>query len=140
MSCVSLPVLAQEHFTEGPVWECNRYKVRPGMWDTYMEFIRANAAVSNAEAKKQGLIVDYKFYVKPPTSPSDWDVMTCNLYRNYAQFDYDKTLEDKWDAITAARLKTQDRKKQAEMMKGRLEMRDFVGTIIFREVTLRPMP
>jgi hypothetical protein len=54
-----------------------------------------------------------------------------------ASYDYDKGVDDKWEAITAARLKTADREKQAEMTKQRFEMRDFVGTIMMREVNLR---
>lgn len=135
--CLSAPVLAQEHFTEGPVWECSMYRVKEGRWDEYMKFIRANANVQYAEAKKQGLLVDYKSFTKPLRNKDDWNYMICMQFKNFAEYDYDKSVEDKWDAITAARLKTADRDKQMEMTKQRFEMRDFVGTIVMREVSLR---
>jgi hypothetical protein len=134
---LSAPVLAQEHFTEGPVWECSMYRVKEGKWDAYMTFIRANANVQYAEAKKQGLLVDYKSFTKETRNKDDWNYMICMQWKNFATLDYDKSVEDKWEAITAARLKTGDREKQMEMTKQRFEMRDLVGTIVMREVSLR---
>lgn len=135
--CLSVPAVAQEHFTEGPVWECSMYRVKEGRWDDYMKFVRGNANVQYAEAKKQGLLLDYKTYTKTLRNKDDWNYMICMQWKNFAELDYDKTVEDKWDAITAARLKTADRAQQAEMTKQRYEMRDFVGTIVMREVAMR---
>lgn len=135
--CLSTPVLAQEHFTEGPVWECSMYRVKEGKWDDYMNFIRSNANLQYAEAKKQGLLVDFRSFTKPLRNKDDWNWMICMQWKNMASYDYDKSVEDKWDAITAARLKTADQAKQREMTKQRFEMRDFIGTIIMREVDLR---
>jgi hypothetical protein len=134
---ISVAAPAQEHFTEGPVWECTMYRVKEGKWDDYMKFVRANANVQYAEAKKQGLLVDYKTYTKPLRNRDDWNYMVCMQWKNFAELDYDKAYEDKWDAITAARMKTADPAKQMEMTKQRFEMRDFVGTIVMREVNLR---
>ena len=135
--CLSAPVLAQEHFTEGPVWECSQYRVKEGKWDDYMNFVRNNANLQYAEAKKQGLLLDYKSFTKPLRNKDDWNYMICMQWKSFAELDYDKSVEDKWDAITAARLKTADPAKQREMTKQRFEMRDFVGTVVFREVNLR---
>jgi hypothetical protein len=135
--CVSAPVLAQEHFTEGPVWECSMYRVKEGKWDAYMKFIRSNANLQYAEAKKQGLLVDYRSFTKPLRNKDDWNYMICMQWKNMAAYDYDQSFENKWDAITAARMKTTDTEKQMEMTKQRFEMRDFVGNIIMREVNLR---
>ena len=131
--------VAQEHWTEGPVWECSAYRTNPGMFDTYMKWIRAHSEPINAEAKKQGLIVDFKTFVKPPRDQNDYDVLFCTLYSSFSKaLDYNKGDDDKFEAISAAHWATADDDKQREMSSPRLEMRTFMGTSYHREVTLRP--
>lgn len=45
---------AQEHWTEGPVWEVSFYRTTPGHFDDYMKYLRQNFLPQNAEGKKQG--------------------------------------------------------------------------------------
>ena len=71
LACASVPAVAQEHWTEGPVWECSAYRTNPGMFDTYLKWIRAHSEPINAEAKKQGLILDFKTFVKAPKDAND---------------------------------------------------------------------
>ena len=133
--------LAQEHWNEGPVWECSSYRTAPGMFDTYIKWIRAHSEPINAEAKKQGLIVDFKTFVKPPRDPNDYDVLFCTLYSSFGNaLDYNKGDEDKFDAISAKHWATADNEKQRELAKPRLEMRTYLGTEYVREVMLKPMP
>lgn len=140
LACLSAPAVAQEHWSEGPVWECNAYRSNPGMFDTYMEYVRAHATVIYAEAKKQGLIVDYKSFVKPPADPNDWDFMSCTAYDSFARaLDHNQGDEEKFDAIAAAHWATADQDKQREMSSKRLEMRKFLGVSYMREVNMRPM-
>jgi hypothetical protein len=131
---------AQEHYTEGPVWVVEFYRTTPGHWDDYMQYLRENWLPTTIEAKKQGLILDFKVYLKDPTGPQDWDVAFATLVSNYAKFDYNKADEDKWKAISAKQYKTEDEKKQREMIEKRFKMRDHLGTSIMREVNLKPMP
>jgi hypothetical protein len=139
MALVSVSAAAQEHWTEGPVWECSSYRTNPGQFDTYIKWIRAHSEPINAEAKKQGLILDFKTFVKPPHDADDYDVMFCTLYSSYAQaLDYNKGDDDKFDAISAAHWATADDNKQTELASPRLEMRKYLGTNYDREVTLRP--
>ena len=131
--------VAQEHWTEGPVWECSAYQVNPGMFDTYIEWIRAHSEPINAEAKKQGLIVDFKTFIHTRDSESDHDVLFCTLYSSFGKaLDYNKGDDDKFDAISAAHWATADEDKQTAMAAPRLEMRKFLGTSYHREVALRP--
>ena len=139
LALVSVSAVAQEHWTEGPVWECSAYRTNPGMFDTYIKWIRAHSEPINLEAKKQGLILDYKTFVKPPRDANDYDVMFCTLYPNFGKaLDYNKGDDDKFDAISAAHWATADDAKQQELASPRLEMRKFLGTDYVREVTLRP--
>ncbi len=78
LALVSVSAAAQEHWTEGNVWECSSYRTNPGQFDTYMKWLRSHALVTTSEAKKQGLIVDYKVFVKAPRDADDYDVMICN--------------------------------------------------------------
>ena len=131
---------AQEHWNEGPVWECSAYRTAPGQFDTYLKWIRAHSEPINAEAKKQGLIVDFKTFVKPPNSPNDYDVLFCTLYSSFGKaLDYNKGDDDKFEAISAAHWATADNEKQAQMAAPRLSMRTYLSTEYVREVTLKPI-
>lgn len=139
MAVVSVSAVAQEHWTEGAVWECSSYRTNPGMFDTYLKYIRTHVEPMDAEAKKQGLIVDYKTFVKPPSGPDDYDVMFCTAFSNFSKaLDYNKGDDDKFKAISAAHWATADEDKQADLTKPRLDMRTFLGSTYIREVTLRP--
>ncbi|MGQ0383880.1 MAG: hypothetical protein ACT4UP_04215 [Gammaproteobacteria bacterium] len=141
LACASAVAAAQEHWTEGPVWECSAYRTNPGMFDTYMKWIRSHSEPINAEAKKQGLVLDYKAFVKPPRDENDYDVLFCTLYSSYGQaLDYNKGDDEKFDKISAAHWATADQDKQREQAAPRLEMRRYLGTTFVREVDLRPMP
>lgn len=135
----SVSAVAQEHWTEGPVWACEAYRTSPGQFDAYLEYIRAQVEPQNVEAKKQGLILDYKTFIHTRDSENDYDVLFCTLFSNFGKaLDYNKADDDKTKAISAAHFATADEDKQAEMIKPRLEMRTYMGTSYHREVTLRP--
>jgi hypothetical protein len=140
LACASVPAIAQEHWTEGPVWQCEAYRTAPGQFDAYMKYIRTDVEPQNIEAKKQGLILDYKTFVKPPQDANDYDVLFCTLYPNFGKaLDYNQADDAKADAIAAAHFATANEDAQAEKIKPRLEMRKYLGTTYVREVTLRPM-
>ncbi len=137
---LAIPLAAQEHWTEGPVWSVSFYRTRPGQFDNYMKYLRANFAITSQESKRQGLNLGSKVFVKFPNGPNDWDVAIATLYPSYAKaLDYSKEDEEKGQAIAAAHFKTQDQEQQAKMTAPRLEMRDYLGTTYTREVTLRPL-
>jgi hypothetical protein len=115
---------AQEHWNEGPVWQCGSYQTAPGMFDTYLNWIRKHSEPINAEAKRQGLILDFKTFVKDRSDPNDYDVLFCTLHSSYGKaLDYNKGDDDKGKAIAAAHWATPNEDKQTEMASSRLEMR-----------------
>ncbi len=130
---------AQEHWTEGPVWEVSFYRTTPGHFDDYLRYLRQNVLPQTDEAKKQGIILDQKIYVKAPTAPGDWDIAFATLHKNMAALDYNAELDKKEKAIAEKHYKTADQDKQREMAKPRLDWRTYLGTQIVREVTLKPM-
>ncbi|MDQ2971148.1 MAG: hypothetical protein M3R62_05205 [Acidobacteriota bacterium] len=132
--------LAQEHWTEGPVWSVSFYRTTPGHFDDYMKYLRTNYAATTAESKKEGLILDSKIFVKVPSGATDWDVCIASLYSSYGKaLDYNKGDDDKSKAIQSKHWKTPDLDKQRQLSASRLEARTFLGTQFVREVTLRPM-
>lgn len=131
---------SQEHWTEGPVWGCGSYRTKDGQFDNYMKYLRSNYLPTTEEGKKQGLILDSKVFVQPPSSPTDWNILICTLYSSYGKArDYNAENDEKWKAIAASHFKTDDEDKQDEMAATRFEMREFLGVSYVREVELRPM-
>lgn len=130
----------QEHYTEGNLREVSFYRTKPGQFDEYMKYLRANFLPMQEEAKKQGLIVGYSVMLKTPATASDWDVAIVTIHKNFAALDYNKGDEDRMNAIMEKQYKTADQNKQQQMMAKRFEMRDYIGTNYIREVTLKPMP
>src|SRR2546426_5859341 len=134
-------LLAQEHWTEGPVWSVSFYRTTPGHFDDYMKYLRTHYIVTTAESKKQGLILDSKVFVKTPVDANDWDVAIATLYPSYGKaLDYNAGDDAKTKAIASQHYKTPDQEKQREIIAPRFEMRKFVATTYTREVNLRPMP
>jgi hypothetical protein len=136
-----LPALAQEHFTEGPVWEVSYYRTKPGKFDDYMKYLRANFLVTTVEEKKQGLILDAKILLNTPRDANDWDIAIATLYTSFGKaLDFNQSDEDKLKAIAEKHYKTKDEAKQRDMSAPRFQMRDYIGTRYLREVTLKPLP
>lgn len=142
VSCLVAPAaLAQEHFTEGPVWECSAYRTKQGHFDDYMKYLRQNFLVQGQESKKAGLILDQKVFLKVPENPSDPDVVICTQHANFGKaLDYDAADDAKAKDISAKHYKTGDEQKQREMAAKRFAFRDFIGTSLYREVGLKPLP
>jgi hypothetical protein len=133
--------MAQEQYTEGPVWACSAYRTKQGHFDDYLKYLRSTYLITSAESKKQGLILDSKVFVKNPLTPQDWDVSICSLYPSYGKaLDFDADADAKTKAIAAGVFKTPDQEKQRQQTAIRFEYRDFVATSYFREVTLRQLP
>lgn len=138
----AMPASAQEHWTEGPVWQVNYFRTKPGKFDDYMKYLRANYAVTIAESKKQGLILDSKMFINPtPRDEKDWNIGLAVLFPSYARaLDYNADNAAKGRAITEKHFRTSDEAKQREMNAPRFGWRDFISTQYVREVALKPMP
>lgn len=132
--------LAQEHFTEGYVREVSFYRTSPGQFDNYMKYLRSNFLPVQEEAKKQGLIAGYSILLNTPSSPEDWDVAVVTLHKNFSDaLDYSQNDYDKMKSIQEKHYKTSSEEKMNEMTSKRFNMRTYIGTKYFREVTLKSM-
>jgi hypothetical protein len=85
------------------------------------------------EEKRQGLIVDYKIFLKETkTSPQDWDVCIAVEYKNHAALD---GLDSKMEAI---RDKVLGGKQQAHQLgEKREEIREIISDELMQEIYLK---
>lgn len=89
--------LAQESYTEGPVWYVSLIRVKPTYLDAYLASLRKNSKAIYEEEKNQGLILDYKIFLKETKhDPQDWDVCVAVEFKNHAALD---GISAKTDAI-----------------------------------------
>ncbi|MCI0409988.1 MAG: hypothetical protein L0191_15760, partial [Acidobacteria bacterium] len=107
VSCLAVPAaVAQEHYTEGSVWECSSFRTKQGHFDDYMKYLRQHFLPQNQEAKKAGLVQDQKMYLHVPANPTEPDVVLCTLHASYAKaLDYSAADEAKGKDIAAKHYK-----------------------------------
>ena len=119
-------------YTEGGVWQVTMVKTKPGMGDDYLKALAKIFKTTNDEAKKQGIITDYKILVGDASTPQDYDILLMIQYPNMAALD---NLRDKTDPIAARMIGNDDQQRQ--MAVKRLEIREIMGDKTMREVTLK---
>ena len=131
---------AQESFTEGPVWVINYYRTKPGKFDEYMKFLRANFAKNVAKQKQAGIVVDSKVLLNPTVSgPDDWDVAIAYLYSDYGRLNFSQATEDQLQKIASEITGEKNKERRdARLDTTRFPLRDYIRTRILREVMLRP--
>lgn len=131
---------AQENFTEGPVWVINYYRTKPGKFEDYMKFLRANFAKNVAKQKEARLLVDAKVLLNPTVSgPDDWDVAICYLYSDYSRLNFNQAVDDQLQKIAADISGERSRERRdARLDTTRFPLRDYIRTRILREVSLKP--
>ena len=129
----ALQSFAQEHYTEGPIWQVTLIRVKPTQMDAYLTSLRANSKSIYDEMKKEGVILDYKVFLNTTKHyPQDWDMAIGVQYKNFGAL----------DGLTAKNEVIRDKilgSKQAAQQLGekRVDMREIVSTMILREVTLK---
>ena len=127
------PAAAQEHYTEGPVWRVNYLAVKPGKFNDTLKDLRANFNKTGAQAKAQGLILDYKVYLNATsTNPDDWDIATATLYKGYSALD---GLTGKMDPITLKHYGSAETRTQAGTK--RIDLWTTVSSVLVRENVLK---
>ncbi len=129
----TVPILAQEHYVEGPVWRVTYSNVKPGKFNENLIDVRQNFAKIFATAKAQGVVLDYKVYLNSTSdSPDDWDIATAVLYRGYAGMD---GLAAKMDAITLAHYGSAEARAAAGAKRD--ENRTILMSRLAREITMK---
>ena len=124
--------LSTAPYTEGGVWQVTMVRTKPGMGDDYLKALAKIFKTTNDEAKKQGIISDYKILMGDASTPQDYDILLMIQYPNMAALD---NLRDKTDPIAARMIGNDDQQRQ--MAVKRLEIREIMGDKTMREVTLK---
>ena len=126
-------VLAQEHYTEGPVWRVSLIRVNPTKMDAYLTSLRQSSKPFLEEQKRQGTIMDYKYFLKETkNTPEDWDVCLAIQYKNHAAMD---GLAAKGEAT---RDKVLGGKNQAQQLtEKRAEIREVISSELLQEILLK---
>jgi len=126
-------LFAQEHYTEGPVWRVSLIRVKPNQMDAYLTSLRQSSKPILDEEKRQGIIVDYKLFMKETKSnPEDWDLCLAVEYKNHAALD---GLSAKGEAM---RDKILGGKQQGQQLgEKRTEMREIITSDLLQEIILK---
>jgi hypothetical protein len=130
---VSFAAVAQEHYTEGPVWRVQLIRVKPTQMDAYLTSLRQSTKPLLEEMKKQGTIMDYKvFFKETKHNPDDWDMAVAVEYKNHAALD---GLGAKGEAL---RDKILGGKQPAQQVaEKRSEIREIISSELLQEITLK---
>jgi hypothetical protein len=119
-------------YTEGPVWTVTMVKTKPGMSDDYLKTLAKIYKATNDEAKKQGIIMDYKILLGDASTPHDFDILLMQEFKNMAAFD---GVRDKIDPIENKIIGNADMQRQGAVQ--RMQVREIMGNKIMREITLK---
>jgi hypothetical protein len=130
---LSLCAVAQEHYTQGPVWRVTLIKVKPTAMDAYMTSLRQSTKPVLEEEKKEGIIVDYKVFLKSTKhDPNDWDIALAVQYKSWAAMDGEPAKAE------AVRDKVLGGKQPAQQLaEKRVDMREIVTSDLMQEIFLK---
>jgi hypothetical protein len=126
------PAQSDAPYTEGPVWEVTMVKTKYGMADDYLKGLAKTFKGTLEEAKKQGLVMDYKILIGNAATPQDYDILLLVESKDMASFD---NAREKFDPI--ARKVEGSLEQQRATATKRLDIREILGDKIMREVTLK---
>jgi hypothetical protein len=119
-------------YTEDGVWQVTMVKTKTGMSDDYLKALATIFKSTNDEAKKQGIIKDYKILIGDAATQHDYDILLMIEYPNMAALD---GLREKIDPIGTKLVGSQDQQRQLAVK--RLEIREIMGDKTMREITLK---
>jgi len=115
-------------------------KHKPGKAADHLRWTREYRMKILDEWKRQGLIMDYKYFSKPSfDSPNEWDVMEAVQYRNYADLlDYTEARSKKMDEIGLKIFGSAENRTKvwAEL---RDASREVIASQVIREMQIKPM-
>ena len=126
------PAQSDAPYTEGPVWEVTMVKTKFGMSDEYLKGLARTFKTTLEEAKKQGLVMDYKILLGDAANAQDFDILLLTESKNMAAFD---NAREKFDPI-ARKMEGNPDQQRATATK-RLELREILGAKLMREITLK---
>jgi len=133
------PTATPNPTSPGPVWRVTYYATKPGKNADYTKFRREHTQLILDEVKKQGLILDYKWFTKPTTEgANDWDLALALMFRNYAEaLDFNEERANKLNEITLKHYGTAEARTKAG--DSQRDLREVVSSHLVREEILNPI-
>ena len=107
-------------------------KTKAGMADDYLKNLAQIYKAVNDEAKKQGIIMDYKILLGNDSTPQDFEIFLC---RNLKIWPLSMVCASKTDPIARKLIGSEDVRRQGAVK--RMEIRDIMGNKLMREITLK---
>lgn len=110
-------------YTEGPVTAISYIKVKPGMFDAYMNYLQKTYKQLMEEQKKDGLVLDYGVYAATARTPHEADLYLTITYKNWAALDTltarsDAASKKVWGSLEKSDAAAIDREKLREVLGG----------------------
>ncbi len=122
------------------MWRISYLKTKPGKGADHQKWLREYRIRILNEWKRQGLIMDYKFFSQPTfDGPNDWDTMEAVQYKNYNDLlDYNAARSKKIDEIGQKIFGSVENRNKvwAEL---RDASREVIASRIIREMLIKPM-
>lgn len=119
-------------YTEGSVRDVTSVRTKPGMFDTYMQFLRSTFKPMMEEQKKAGIVLSYAVYAGSPRTPKDPNLYLVVEYKNMAALD---DLNAKTDPISKKYFATLSASNKAAA--DRESVREILGDELIRELKLK---
>ena len=119
-------------YTEGSVSNVTSVRTKPGMFDTYMEFLSKTFKPMMEEQKKAGIVISYAVYAGSPRTPADPDLYLVVEYKNMAALD---DLTAKTDPISKKYYATLAVGNKAAA--DRESVRQILGTELIRQLMVK---
>ena len=131
----AVPALVAQNpnYNNGPVWRVVYFDVKPGMADVFWADIRQNFKPVYDEFKREGWVVDYKFFTNPVAQhPNDWSVAIAIAYKSWGTLD---EMAEKATAIVEKHYGS--RQAMLDAARKRNEAAPTLSSTLAREVTLK---
>ena len=119
-------------YTQGSVWGMNMLRIKSGRGDDYYNDVRASLKRQLDEAKRQGLLLSYKFISTDATNADDWNMLLMVEYKNMAALD---GLREKMDPIASRTVGPAEERRDRAIKRN--DIREVIGTKLGREIILR---
>lgn len=131
LAIVAQPVTAQDMlpYKEGVVVIVTAVRTQPGKFNDYFRYLSGPYSQIMEQAKKEGIVTNYRFYAAQPKSPDDADLYLVETYPNMAVFD---GMSDKMTAISNKVFGSLKQSDAADA--NREEIRKILGTEMIREL------
>ena len=115
------------------MWRVELIRVKPTKMDAYLTSLRQTTKPFIEEEKKQGLITDFKIFLKETKhNPDDWDICVAIQYKNWAALDgLAAKAEAVRDKVMGGKAPAQD------LADKRAEIRDIVSSELLEEIVLK---